>query len=275
MTFIDAASLTKVLAFVKDASGVELSGEKAYLAEFRLKPVAAAAKLQDLNELWQKIANPRETELRQQVIDAMTTHETLFFRDPSVFARIRKALEVIATEKNALGGKRRLRIWSAACSTGQEAYSIAILLRETIPDIDQWDARILGTDIAAEPLAFAEKGLYPFLQVNRGLPVGYLVKYFHQEPTGWSVGPALRKLATFRRETLFGEPPIGFPFDMVLCRNVLIYFNEEDSRKVLARVRSALTTGGYLVLGGSENLLGRDKGFSPGIDGLPSLYRAV
>jgi chemotaxis protein methyltransferase CheR len=275
MPFIDDESLTKVLAFVKTASGVEMTPEKAYLAEFRLRPIAKAQNMEDLSQLWKRLGDPKELVLRQQVIDAMTTHETLFFRDPAVFARIKKILEALVVAKNAAGGKRRLRVWSAACSTGQEAYSIAILLRETIPDLDDWDARILGTDIAAEPLETCESGLYPLLHINRGLPVSYLVKYFTQEPTGWRVKPALKKLATFRKESLFGEVPIGAPFDIVLCRNVLIYFSDADSKAVLARMRLALMTGGHLILGGSENLLGREAGFSAGVDGLPSVYKAV
>lgn len=273
MPFIDDASLTYLLRFVRESSGVELTLEKAYLAEYRLRPIATAENMGDLQQLCRRLADPKEAPLRQKVLDAMTTHETLFFRDPLVFARIKKIMQSWAAEKS--GAARRLRIWSAACSTGQEAYSIAMLLRETIPDCASWDIRILGTDIAAEPLIAAEDGLYAQLHVNRGLPTNFLMKYFTQEPKGWRVAADLKRLVEFRKGSLLEPPPRGGPFDLVLCRNVMIYFNEATSRQVLGRLREALYAGGYLILGGSENLLSRDAGFSPGLDGQPSVYRAV
>lgn len=273
MPFIDDASLTYLLKFVREASGVELTAEKAYLAEYRLRPIATAERVDDLQQLCRRLVDPKEAPLRQKVLDAMTTHETLFFRDPAVFVRIKKILEAWGAEKS--GAARRLRIWSAACSTGQEAYSIAMLLRETIPDISSWDVKILGTDIAVEPLAAAEDGLYAQLHVNRGLPTNYLLKYFTQEAKGWRVSGELKRLVEFRHASLLEPAPRGGPFDLVLCRNVMIYFNEATSRRVLSRLREALYAGGYLILGGSENLLSREDGFSPGLDGQPSVYKAV
>lgn len=273
MSFIDDASLTYLLRFVREASGVELTPEKAYLAEYRLRPIATEENMGDLQQLCRRLADPKEAPLRQKVLDAMTTHETLFFRDPLVFARIKKILQSWVAERS--GASRRLRIWSAACSTGQEAYSMAMLLRETIPDISFWDIKILGTDIAAEPLKAAEDGVYAQLHVNRGLPTNYLMKYFTQEAKGWQVSGDLKRLVEFRKASLLELPPQGGPFDLVLCRNVMIYFNADTSRQVLARLREALHAGGYLILGGSENLQNRETGFSAGLDGQPCVYKAV
>lgn len=265
--FVDDAGLTSLARFLKEAAGLELSKEKDYLIEFRLRPIAEGAGMGSLAQLCRQLEAPEGSRLRGKVIEAMTTHETLFFRDPKVFETLKRLL---AARRSA--GLPSPRIWSAACSTGQEPYSLAMLLLEQYPDAPA--ECVVATDIAEETLESAALGRYSVLQINRGLPITQLVKHFDRDGAGWKVKPALRRLVRFQRSNLLLETPREAPFELVLCRNVLIYFDRPTAGAIVDRLRRALRPGGHLLLGSSENLLGRERGFAVEADGAVNLYRA-
>ena len=267
MAFVDPQSMVTLFEFLKRETGVSLTIEKAYLVESRLKPLLADHGIESLKGLCDIL--PSRVDLRSKVLQAMTTHETLFFRDDTVY----KALAKIFTEDlPALCPTRRLRIWSAACSTGQEPYSLSMHLMESLPDAARWDIKIVATDVADESLAFASEGVYGLHEINRGLPTAFCMKYFVQEGRRWKVVDALRSLIRFEKGNLFKEPPEGGPFDMIFCRNVLIYFEHEDCLKVLKNLHGSLASRGLLILGATENLLNRSKGYEPHASRVPGIY---
>lgn len=257
MSNVDTASMQDIIRFVRESCGVHLTEAKAYLVEYRLKPVMSSEGIDTLPMLCGLLRRPEREELRRRVLDAMTTHETLFFRDPPVFAWLRDHLSSLACSRPS----RRLRIWCAACSTGQEPYSVAMLLRECIPGLESWDARIVATDVAESTLETARAGHFSTLQINRGLPTRMHLRWFDPDGAGWRVKPEVRSLVDFQRSNLLRETPLGGPFDLVLCRNVLIYFDQQTVAMVLARLRAALAADGVLVLGAGENVLVSPEGF--------------
>jgi chemotaxis protein methyltransferase CheR len=267
MPFVDDAGVRDLTRFLREAAGLELTKEKGYLIEFRLRSIAEEAGMVSLSQLCRQLGSPGERGLRDKVIEAMTTHETLFFRDAVVFDRVRQLIDAHLKEHQRLP-----RVWSAACSTGQEPYSVGIQFLEL--GQNPADRAIIATDIAEETLAAAALGRYNVLQVNRGLPIALMIKYFERDGAGWKVKPGLRRLVDFRRANLIDPAPAEGPFDIVLCRNVLIYFDRPTAAVILERLRSVLRVGGTLVLGASENLLGREKGFLP-VAGATAIYRAV
>ncbi len=268
---VDEAGFAKLAKYMHDWTGVALAPEKVYLAEFRLAAIAGEIGAESLEELCNRLAKPDAAPLREKVVEAMTTHETLFFRDAALFGRFIMALTAPDAPARRL---KRLRIWSAACSTGQEPYSVAIALLEALPDADLWDIRITALDIAQETLETAKSGHYGVLQVNRGLPTALLLKHFERDGMGWKVSDRVRRLVSFERGNLMTDTATGGPFDAVLCRNVMIYFDAPTCEAILRRLRSSLISNGLLFLGGSENLLGKERGFATLEDGTVGIYRA-
>ncbi len=253
-------------------SGIEIKPEKTYLLESRLKELARARGLRDVEDLYQEASRKLTPQLRDEIIDAMTTNETYFFRDQHPFEALRKV--VIPELKKLRQKEKNLKIWSAASSTGQEAYSIAMLIHEYFPELLSWRISILGTDISQEALKKAQQGAYSQIEVNRGLPVTFLVKYFKQNGARWVVNEKVRRLVTFRKMNLLDPFPPGFgPFDLVLCRYVLIYFSSDVKKKVLEKIAKVMKPKGYLFLGATENPLGLPKGFVRKVIGRTVCYQ--
>ena len=221
----------------------------------RLKTVARESGAHNVAELMKMLRSSRPAHLHRVVAEAMTIKETSFFRDLALFKLLGDRLipELIAARRR----ERRLRLWSAASSTGQEAYSLAILLREQFPELATWDVQIIGTDISQLACDTAKRGRYSRLEINRGLPARFLVRYFEREDEEWSVCQELRRIVTFERANLC-EPPLrglksyGVKFDIVLLRNVLMYFASEDRSHVLREAHTRMRPEAVLLLGNSE-----------------------
>ena len=251
------ADFTFVTQLVRQRSSIDLQPGKEYLVESRLGPVAREAGEASLGGLVARLRRG-DTRLTEAVIDALTTNETSWFRDAHPFQAFSRRLlpEVAATSTT-----RQVTIWSAACSSGQEGYSLAMLLLDWLPSHPGFSARIVGTDISQTMVDRARAGRYSQLEVNRGLPAHYLVKHFEQQGRDWVIRPEVRALTRFQIGNL-AMPPVGVPScDIVFLRNVLIYFDVATKRQVLGHVRRVLRPGGYLVLGGAESTLSLDAAF--------------
>jgi len=255
----DVSFLAGVL---KQRSGLSLSADKAYLLESRLTPLARRQGLASLDELVVRLRNGRDEALVRRVTEAMTTNESSFFRDGRPFETFRR--ELLPGLLQARAAQRHIRIWCAAASTGQEPYSLAMLLKEEQAKLAGWRIEILGTDLASEVLGRARDGVYTQFEVQRGVPAPYLVKYFDQVPGGsWRLKDGIRSMVQFREFNLLGDlAPLG-RFDVVLCRNVLIYFDQETKRRVLENMARLLPRDGLLLLGAAETVLGLTEKFAP------------
>ena len=252
---VTAEDVTFVARLVDELCGVVLDDSKGYLVESRLGQLAREAGCPSYRDLCDKARRESDRLLQQKIIDAITTQETLFFRDDSPFEALRhRVLPDLIDARTRNGSPRRLRLWSAACSTGQEPYSLAIVLHEMLPDLRTWDVNILATDISDAAVAQASRGHYANHEVRRGMPPASLPKYFHQEPNGWRVKDELRVLVAFRRLNLVDSLAALGPFDVVFCRNVAIYFDTETRKNVFSRIAERLAPNGYLLVGSSESL---------------------
>lgn len=249
-------------------SGIVLDDSKHYLLESRLLPIVRSEGLSDLNALCAALRRPDRTALRDRIVEAMTTNETLFFRDIHPFDALRDViLPGIKSEKSS----KSLRIWSAAASTGQEAYSIAMLVAEG--GFEGWQVEILGTDLSEEVLVKAREGVYTQLEVNRGLPATKLVRHFTRKGIAWEVQPALRKMVQFRQLDLRSSLKSLGKFDVVFCRNVLIYFDVATKRGILAQIREIMLPESYLFLGAAETTLNLDERFTRRVIGNAPCYQ--
>jgi chemotaxis protein methyltransferase CheR len=255
--------------FISHESGIVLDDDKRYLLEARLMPIALKLRLYSLNDLCVLLQTSADKSLRQQVVEAMTTNETFFFREATQYEALKSTiLPELMAERQVT---RRINVWSAAASTGQEAYSLAMLLLEM--GLSNWNISIVGTDLSDQVLQRARAGKYLQIEVNRGLPAALLVKYFRREGLEWQLKDEVRRLVRFEQDDLrWGTSAMG-PFDLVFCRNVLIYFDVETKRKILARLGRALAPGGHLLLGGSETTLNLDDRFVRRPVGAAMLYQ--
>ena len=251
--------------FLKDLiykrSGLVMSQEKVYLLETRLIPLARLRKLSGLDELITKARAGNDETLLRQVTEAMTTNETFFFRDTKPFDQFKKVVLPQLLKERA--GRKTLRIWSAACSTGQEAYSLAMILKEAGATIDGWRIDIVGTDLASNVLEKARVGLYSQFEVQRGLPVQLMMKYFTRNNETWQINTALRAMVKFEELNLLKDFSHLRQFDVVFCRNVLIYFDPPTKGDVLQRIRKLMPLDGSLFLGGAETVIGVTDAFKP------------
>jgi chemotaxis protein methyltransferase CheR len=246
---------------VYQRSAIVLQADKTYLIDSRLAPLAREAGLASIDELVGKIRREDAgAPLVRRVIEAMTTNETLFFRDLHPFEALRQ--RILPELLRARSRQRRLRIWCAAASTGQEPYSVAMTVREHFPELAAWDVKIVATDINAAVLERARLGAYRQLEVNRGLPVAMLVKYFERQGADWVIKPAIKGLVKFVELNLLDAWSLG-PQDLVFIRNVLIYFDVATKRLLLGRVGNLLEPDGFLVLGGAETTNNIDDGYQP------------
>ena len=256
--------------FLRARTGLSIASEKANLIERRLKPVASAHGFKDVQSLVQDLDTAGEDVCRA-VIEAMTTNETFFFRDRGPFDQFRDAMLPTLLKRRL--SKRQIRIWCAGCSTGQEPYSLAMIL-DGLPQFIGWIVEIVATDINSEVISRAKNGLYYPFEVQRGLPGQMLVKHFHQSGTQWRISQTMRNRVQFRVLNLLA--PFAGPdtFDIVFCRNVLIYFDRQTKQAVLDRLSLSLAHDGYLVLGAAETMLGLRKSFAP-LDGARGIYIKV
>jgi chemotaxis protein methyltransferase CheR len=266
---VSAADFLYVRQLVQDDSAVSLGDDKEYLVETRLAPLVALTGLGSLGDLIDHLRTGAPG-LRRHVVEALVTHETQFFRDLHPFEALRE--EIIPAWRQANSARvGRLAMWSAAASGGQEAYSLALLMREHFPDIA--DVTILATDISRRVLARAEAGRFSQLEVNRGLPAALLVKHFDRVGREWQLHDDVRSMVTFRQLNLDGPLSAIPPMDIVFLRNVLIYFDTEAKISLLKRVGKILRPGGYLLLGGAETTYGLDDSYERVECGRSTCYR--
>lgn len=259
-------------ALVRERSGLVLSEDKAYLLESRLTPITRKHGLKTLEELVAAVKTKRDETLIGDIVEAMTTNESLFFRDTNPFDQLRDL--VLPQLLEARKASKRIRIWSAACSSGQEPYSIAMLIKEAGATFASWNIEIVATDLSQEMLTRARSGIYSQFEVQRGLPITLLVKYFKQDGDKWEIDPALRSMVTYKPFNLLDDPASLGRFDIVMCRNVLIYFDQETKRQVLGRISNVMEPDGALYLGGAETVLGITEKFQP-VSGHRGLYQVT
>ena len=257
MTPQDYDFLRKML---KERSGLDLSADKQYLVESRLIPLARRAGVPGIAELVQKMKAGAET-LISEVVEAMTTNETFFFRDKIPFDHLREA--VLPALLKARANRRSLRIWSAACSTGQEPYSIAMCLKEKAQELTGWRIEIVATDLSQEVLEKAKSGIYSQFEVQRGLPVQLLVKYFTQIGEHWQISSEIRSMVQHRQLNLLQDFSHLGKFDVIFCRNVLIYFDQDTKAGIFARLARALEPDGMVLLGAAETVVGITDALRP------------
>ncbi|MGJ5813050.1 CheR family methyltransferase [Paludibaculum fermentans] len=267
---IDPGNYNFLQDVVYRGSGIVLDHEKQYLFESRLSPVARARGLQSINDLCSLIRATGGDEVRKQVIEAMTTNETYFYREPGQYDAI---TNVLLPEVKALrSATRKFNCWSAASSTGQEAYSLAVLLMEH--GLGGWNVQILGTDLTSHVVEKARQGKYLQIEVNRGLPVSLLLKYFRRAGLEWQLSDQIRSMVRFEAFDLRNSMRSLGPFDLVFCRNVLVYFDIETRRSILRQMHGTLFRGGWLLLGTAEAPIGLDDLYERRMVGSAVVYIA-
>jgi chemotaxis protein methyltransferase CheR len=255
VTPADYQFLQKLL---KERSGLDLSADKQYLVESRLFPIARKLDLPGISELVLKIKAGAE-DVIGQVVEAMTTNETFFFRDKIPFDHLRDT--ILPTLLRERAGRRTLRIWSAACSTGQEPYSIAMCLKEYGIDLGGWRIEIVATDLSQGVLEKSRAGMFSQFEVQRGLPIQLLVKYFRQIGDMWQINADIRAMVQFRQLNLLHDIAHLGLFDVVFCRNVMIYFDQDTKSMIFKRLARVTANDGYLVLGAAETVVGLTDAF--------------
>ncbi|MEQ8397730.1 protein-glutamate O-methyltransferase [Thalassobaculum sp.] len=269
---MNTSDFQMIATMLREQSGLVITPEKAYLVENRLQPVARKWGYASLDQLVGAMRTKSDGKLRKDVVDAMTTNESLFFRDLKPFDLMRDV--VLPPLLTARASTKRIRIWSAACSSGQEPYSLAMMLSEMQAKLAGWKIEILATDLSSEMVAKAKAGTYSQFEVQRGLPITMLVKHFKQDGDRWQLSDAIRNQVTFREYNLLEHPRSLGQFDVVYCRNVLIYFDQPTKTKVLAGIADQLAPDGTLFLGGAETVLGITDRFEP-VPGQRGIYRAA
>jgi chemotaxis protein methyltransferase CheR len=250
--------------------GIVLEDNKHYLFQSRLAPIVKQLSLGSINDLCALLHGQSNAEIGQQVVEAMTTNETYFFRDPTQYEAIRTVL--LPKLKQERQATKNLRFWSAAASTGQEAYSLAMLLLEE--GLKGWNIELLGTDFCSKVVKRARSGIYQQIEVNRGLPTPLLVKHFRRSGLDWQLTEPVRRMAHFETIDLRKSMRTLGPFDLVFCRNVMIYFDNETKRKIMKELHSTLFRGGWLLLGGAETAFGLDEWFDRQTVGNTTVYVA-
>jgi chemotaxis protein methyltransferase CheR len=255
---------------VKERSGVVVTAEKSYLLESRLQPVAVKHGHASVAAMAAALRRGNDAAFVRDVIEAMTTNESFFFRDIKPFEQFRSI--VLPELLRARAAIRRLRIWSAACAAGQEPYSLAMILADEAQRLAGWQVTVLASDLSSEMVARAAAGSYSQFEVGRGLPLKYLVRYFDPDRERWQLKPTLRRTVQFRVINLLDELGALGRFDAIFCRNVLLYFDAPTKASILERLAAMLPSDGFLCLGGSETTLGVSERFD-GVAEQRGLYR--
>ncbi len=251
--------------YIQDTCGIVLDQSKAYLLETRLDGILRETGVSSFAGLYYKVKSDPSNTLRGKIVDAITTNETSFFRDSSPFELLQhKLLPELIDRRGKLGARPiPIRIWSAACSTGQEVYTTGIVLKELLGNFAGYDIRILGTDISNRAVGAASRGYYSELEMGRGLPPNVAGKHFVVETGGWKIRDEIRSLATFRKMNLLETFSFPVPFDIILCRNVAIYFSEPDRARMFRNFGRCLARDGSLIIGSTESLAGLCPEFVP------------
>ena len=265
---ITSDELKVIAQYIYNLSGIFLDQSKAYLLENRLKPLLQQEKIASYSELYYKAKADVSKRLEKAIIDAITTKETLFFRDSAPFELLKHKIlpDIIDARSKSTHSSLpvKVRIWSSASSTGQEVYSIAIAVKEVVPDLDKYQVSILGTDISDEAIAKASYGKYNKFEIERGLSKDKLTKYFNQQPDGnWRIKDEIRVLANFKKINLMQPFSVLGRFDIIFCRNVAIYFKPDDKKKLFERLAGVLQPDGCLIIGSTESLSGVTRAFVP------------
>lgn len=268
---IQPAELDFLRKIVETDSAIVLDNTKEYLLESRLVPIAKGAGLQGITDLVTKLKIGADKELRRLVIEAMTTNETSFFRDGEPFEVLQE--EILPELIEARMARKELRIWCGAASTGQEPYSLCMLIKDKFPELASWRLEFIATDLNIEVLEQAKKGFYNSLEIKRGLPAEYITRFFTAQGNLWQINSEIRNMISFQPMNLIHLWPLIGVFDLVLMRNVLIYFSTETKKEILAKVRKVLQPDGYLFLGAAESTLGLDPNFERRIFLRTSCYR--
>lgn len=268
-TEVDFAYLRNI---VFDHSANVLDPSRDYLFEARLHRLLCSHGIGSLDRLVSTLKMQPDAPLHRAVAEAMTVNETSFFRDHRSFDLLREDLLPKLIEKRR--ALRRLRLWSAACSSGQEAYSLAMMISENFPLLTDWQIDIFGTDLKAEMVERAQAALYQRIEINRGLPARYLLKYFRQEDDQWRVAASLRAMCRFQQRNLCAERVLFERYDGILLRNVMLYFSDETRRRLLTQLHSSIAPDGFLILGSSEQALMPEL-WQPVLDHKSCYYRPV
>ncbi len=265
----DFAYFTK---YIYDQTGLVLGPDKMYLIESRLAPLARKWNVATIDLLVGQLRSARDPALQRDVVDAMMTNESFFFRDGKPFDQFRQLILPALLQSRA--AKKSFRIWCAAASTGQEPYTLAMILKEEAAKLAGWRVDIVGTDISHEALERAKAGIYTQFEVQRGLPITLLVKYFKQQGDKWGIAPEIRSAVQYRSFNLLSEFASLGSFDVIFCRNVLIYFDQKTKGQILDRMAKLMPTDGVLYLGGAETVLGVTERFQP-MPGQRGIYQVV
>lgn len=251
---------------ILDISGIALAKGKEYLVETRLSPIIEELGCTSYTDFYKKVKTDFKRDLNENIINAITTNETYFFRDKSPFELLQyKIIPDLMDKrsKNKTTMKPSLRLWSAASSTGQEIYSIAMALMEIGITPQNYNIKMLGTDISDAAVAQASYGWYNKFEIARGLEPKRLTRFFNQDKDGWRIKDEIRFMAQFKKMNLM-KPFIGLgKFDIILCRNVMIYFTQEDRKKIYANIAKVLEPDGYLIIGSTESLANESDLFAP------------
>ncbi len=263
--------LKYICDLVRERSAVVLEPEKEYLVQARLEPIAKNEGVLSLTDLVLKLRGTPFGKLHERVIEAMTTNETSFFRDLAPFEAFKNSILPELMEKRS--STKSLNFWCGASSSGQEPYTVAMLMREQFPELTSWKVKFVATDLSSEMVNRCQEGQYTQLEVSRGLPPALLAKYFTKKGMSWQVNEDLRKSIEFHQMNLIGTWLNFSRLDVVFLRNVLIYFDVNIKKQILGNVRKNLSPDGYLFLGGSETTLNLDDAFERVSVGGTSCYR--
>jgi chemotaxis protein methyltransferase CheR len=268
---IDHQEFSYIRELVHHNSGMMLESGKEYLVEARLQPLAESAGFESVRELIERLRSTVQGLIHSRVVEALTTNETSFFRDQEPFNTFQRTIVPRLIERRR--AERTLNVWSAACSTGQEPYTIAIVLREYFPNLTQWRCQISASDIATKVIARARAGSYSQVEINRGMPAHLLLRYFERDKLNWSVRDEIRAMIDFFTLNLTRPWPALATMDVIFMRNVMIYFDLETKRQILAAALRQLQPDGYLLLGNAETTLGIEDRFERLPDGGTGWYR--
>ena len=256
---LSQASFDYIRTVLRQRSGQNLEDDKIYLVETRLNSVARRHGFPSVEDLVQSLRSRKSERLLSEAVEAMTINETFFFRDGPPFEALRQSVLPALIQQRA--GSRSLTIWSAACSSGQEPYSVAMLVRHGFPALAGWTIRVMASDLSERMLDRARRGRYSDLEVSRGLPPDLLKAHFQKQEDGWQVRDEIRRMVEFLPINLIGTWPELPPCDLILLRNVLIYFDVPTRKKILEGIRRVLRPDGFLLLGGAETTHNLDDGF--------------
>jgi len=267
MKKINADEIKLLSKYIYDVSGIIVDASKAYLLETRLNSLLDEMGLASYRDLYYKAVADSGKLTEGKIIDAISTNETLFFRDTGPFEVLRHKIlpDLIDARSNRSTGQLpiSIRIWSAACSTGQEVYSIAIILKELLMNMSKYSIKLLGTDISDAAVKKSSYGEYGRFEIERGLPSDKLNNYFHRSGENWKIRDELRAMAQFRKINLHNSLRFLGQFDIIFCRNVAIYFSPEDRKKLFDKLAGMLAPDGYLIIGSTESLTGVSDKYVP------------